>query len=112
MHHNIAILHLKNDIDLETYTPACLPKDSEKERFDGKNATVAGWGWTYQSSDLEYEMEADVPHHIVDMEIINWKSCPGMKGSNKDPEDKSPSEICVKHPSDYPELAGTCFVRF
>ena len=31
-------------MDLNTYTPACLAQKREYLRFEGKEATVAGWG--------------------------------------------------------------------
>ena len=35
-------MELEEELDLHIYTPACLAKSDEA--FDGKNATVAGWG--------------------------------------------------------------------
>ena len=40
--HDIALLKLKEKVDLSTYTPACLaPKDAN---YTGKTASVYGWG--------------------------------------------------------------------
>ena len=42
--HDIALLKLAEDVDLATYTPACLPpKDAN---YAGKTASVYGWGKT------------------------------------------------------------------
>ena len=40
--YDISIVELEEELDLDIYTPACLAKSDEV--FDGKNATVAGWG--------------------------------------------------------------------
>ena len=42
--HDITILELEEDLDLNTYTPACLAKTTDTTSFDGEMATVAGWG--------------------------------------------------------------------
>ena len=39
---DIAILELAEDLDLTTYTPACMAKSSDTKTFDGKNAWVYG----------------------------------------------------------------------
>ena len=39
---DIAILELAQEVDLTTYTPACLAKTSDDNTFDGKNAWVYG----------------------------------------------------------------------
>ena len=40
---DIAVLELDQELNLETYTPACLAKKSDNS-FVGKSATAAGWG--------------------------------------------------------------------
>ena len=35
-------------MDLNTYTPACLAQTHDIGRFDGKEATVAGWGGLHE----------------------------------------------------------------
>ena len=39
---DIAILELAQEVDLTTYTPACLAKTSDTNTFDGKKAWVYG----------------------------------------------------------------------
>ena len=39
---DIAILQLAKEVDLNTYTPACLAKTSDTTTFDGKTAWVYG----------------------------------------------------------------------
>ena len=39
---DIAIIELAEEVDLTTYTPACLAKTSDTATFDGKNATAYG----------------------------------------------------------------------
>ena len=42
--YDIVIYELEEMLPLHTYTPVCLPKPGEDARFDGKPATIAGWG--------------------------------------------------------------------
>ena len=46
MFNDIAVLELSEDVDLETYTPVCLPKTSDTNSFYGKVAEAYGWGRT------------------------------------------------------------------
>ena len=39
---DIALIELAEEVDLTTYTPACLAKTSDTTTFDGKNAWVYG----------------------------------------------------------------------
>ena len=39
---DITIIELAEEVDLTTYTPACLAKTSDTATFDGKNATAYG----------------------------------------------------------------------
>ena len=39
---DIAIIELAQEVDLTTYTPACMAKTSDTSTFDGKNAWVYG----------------------------------------------------------------------
>ena len=39
---DITILYLTQEVDLATYTPACLPKANDPSAFDGKMALAAG----------------------------------------------------------------------
>ena len=53
---DITIIELAQEIDLATYTPACMAKKSDN--FDGKNAWVYGEGGS--SSDVLQEVELPV----------------------------------------------------
>ena len=46
MENDIAVLELSEDVDLETYTPVCLPKTSDTNLFYGTVAEAYGWGTT------------------------------------------------------------------
>ena len=49
--HDIALLKLKEKVDLSIYTPACLaPKDAD---YTGKTASVYGWGDHFEILDCE-----------------------------------------------------------
>ena len=39
---DITVIELAQEVDLTTYTPACLAKTSDTNTFDGKNAWVYG----------------------------------------------------------------------
>ena len=39
---DITIIELAQEVDLTTYTPACMAKASDTTTFDGKNALVYG----------------------------------------------------------------------
>lgn len=57
---DIALLKLSEEVDLTTYTPACLAKT--QDNYEGKNAWVYGWGATeYQGSSSDELLEVEVP---------------------------------------------------
>jgi len=63
MHNDITIIELAQEVDLTTYTPACLAKTSDTTTFDGKKAWVYGWGLTTHGgspSDTKL-LEAELP---------------------------------------------------
>ena len=39
---DITVIELAQEVDLTTYTPACMAKTSDTTTFDGKNALVYG----------------------------------------------------------------------
>ena len=39
---DITVIELDQEVDLTTYTPACMAKTSDTSTFDGKNAWVYG----------------------------------------------------------------------
>ena len=43
--HDIAILEMKEEVDLNTYTPACLASATFDDDANGKMFTAAGWGF-------------------------------------------------------------------
>ena len=78
-HNDITIIELAQEVDLTTYTPACLAKTTDTNTFDGKKAwvygemtemkiakfrvkTVLGWGtlaygtWNYPDQLMELEV--------------------------------------------------------
>ena len=67
---DISILELAEELDLDKHTPACLAKSRDGTKFDGKRATVAGWGvmangrWSWPR----------VPHE-VDIPVISSRRC-------------------------------------
>ena len=48
--YDIAILELWEEVELTEYSPACLAKQTEGTRFNGKRAVVYGWGKTANPS--------------------------------------------------------------
>ena len=62
MHHDISILELEEEVDLNVYTPACLAEAADFHTYDGKMVTAAGWGLngTYSSLDAPHEVEVSV----------------------------------------------------
>merc|ERR1719445_2195438 len=57
---DITLLKLAEEVDMNTYTPACLP--STADNFEGKNAWVYGWGTTdYGAASSNKLLEVEVP---------------------------------------------------
>ena len=42
LYNDIAILYLAQEIDLATYTPACLPSKEDTTAYDGRMALAVG----------------------------------------------------------------------
>ena len=42
--HDISILELEKEVDLNVYTPACLAEAADFHTYYGKMVTAAGWG--------------------------------------------------------------------
>ena len=53
---DIAIIELAQEVDLTTYTPACMAKTSDTTTFDGKNAWVYGEIILLLQSDYNYDI--------------------------------------------------------
>ena len=74
---DLAVVELAEAVDLNTYTPACIAKSTDATTFDGKMATVVGWGITSQNGTLPdplvpYEVQlrivpCPVPHNPSDI---------------------------------------------
>jgi len=63
---DISLLKLAEKIDLNVYTPACLPKSTDN--FEGQKAWVYGWGTTSsggQTSDKLLEVQVPVVSNAV-----------------------------------------------
>ena len=56
--HDISILELEEEVDLNVYTPACLAEAADFHTYDGKMVTAAGWGANRTHSGL------DAPHEV------------------------------------------------
>lgn len=41
-----AVIELAEEVDINTYTPACLARRGDDTTYDGLMATIAGWGQT------------------------------------------------------------------
>ena len=68
---DIVILKLKDRIDIEIYTPACLARTVDEHTFYNKRAWVAGWG------ALEGERENEVLKGESDKKgILDTKNSP------------------------------------
>ena len=67
---DISILELAEELDLNKYTPACLAKRTDGTKFDGKRATVAGWG---VMADGRWSNPL-VPHE-VDIPVVSSRRC-------------------------------------
>ena len=39
-------MELAEEVDINTYTPACLARSGDDTTYDGLMATIAGWGQT------------------------------------------------------------------
>jgi len=80
---DIALIKLSEPVDLNVYTPACLPKDGEN--FDGKNAWVYGWGRTSFGGSVSSKLlEVQVPvvsnavcNAIMQAKITEFMLCAG-----------------------------------
>merc|ERR1719369_1881326 len=63
---DVALLKLSEEVDLNTYTPACLPNTTQN--FEGEKAWVYGWGATSSggpSSDKLLEVEVPIVSNSV-----------------------------------------------
>ena len=101
---DIAILKLKTNLPLGnqgiTYTPACLPKETDNTIFDGKKITVAGWGLTSESPKywpwVPYEVEVTVAQYSGGGGLWEGESVPSMLWTVKNLEPgKGSCTVCI-----------------
>ena len=69
---DIVILELEGSIDIEKFTPACLPLFSEGNKFDGKLITSVGWGKTSVKQKESHQKEP----YKVETTIARPDECP------------------------------------
>ena len=69
---DIAILELTETVDLMTHSPACLPFGDNMDTFDGKMATIAGWGLldSGNTNTPNVPYEVDIP--VIPAEDCKW----------------------------------------
>ena len=68
--HDIAVLKLAEEVDIETYTPACMAQTSDEDTFYGKTALAYGWGalsygGPYSDDLLEVEVSVVPPQQCA-----------------------------------------------
>ena len=68
--YDIVVFELEEMLPLDVYTPACLPKPGEDARFDGKMATIAGWG------RLSYDGPTPKEPYEVNVPVAQTDTCP------------------------------------
>ena len=73
---DVAILELEEDINLNVYRPACLPKDSDGRTFDGKDLTFAGWGLIPAPYTFQKPYLPNKPYEVVLNGIENCEQHP------------------------------------
>ena len=66
---DVAVLELEEAVDLETHPPACLPFAGGHTSYDGKLATLAGWGlledWVSLPDPKPPPARPPVPHEVT-----------------------------------------------
>ena len=109
--YDIAILELWDDVDLTQYTPACLAKQTEGTRFNGKRAVAYGWGKTANPS--VYNPSPTSPNEPYEVELkVGSSSCIKLAEKKNDAMimmGQEPRIMCAGSDIDG-EAAGTCGV--
>ena len=78
LNNDITVLELMEEVDLTTYTPACLAKTTDATAFDGKTALVYGWGTISSGGDASSKLlEVEVP-------VVNKATCETAMGPMED----------------------------
>ena len=71
---DIAVLELSEEVDINTYTPACMAQTSDTDTFTGKMAQVYGWGTVSTNGKLsDILLEVSVP-------VVNNTHCATTMG--------------------------------
>ena len=108
--YDIAILELWVDVDLTQYTPACLAKQTDGTRFNGKRAVAYGWGKTANPS--VYNPSPTAPNEPYEVELkVGSSSCIKLAEKKNDAMimmGQEPRIMCAG--SDIDGGAGTCGV--
>ena len=101
LEYDIVLLELKeeDELDLTVYTPACLARSDDRDSFDNKIATVAGWGVSryinLRDKITDCPMRPNpLEVHEVDLTVRSVKDCPGLY---EDGTEKFPNGICAWH---------------
>ena len=83
---DVAILELAEVLDLAMYTPACLARSSDATSFDGKKATIVGWGMSHEHPiPITY---TNTPQ-VLDLTVV-----PQSAGRCRD-LDNAPTDMCA-----------------
>ena len=82
--YDIAMLRLKNPVDLSVYTPACLARPEDGDKYAGKMGTAVGWG----STDIHNSKEKQDTPQEVQLPIAGSVNCPESNNEN-------PSMLCA-----------------
>ena len=61
---DITVVELAESVDLDVYTPACLAKTIDTNKFLGEKVTVAGWGALLTTPNISLNKWPDVPHEV------------------------------------------------
>ena len=71
--HDLVMYILKENIDLNFFTPVCLPLSSDVGKFDGRLMTLAGWGNTISRESKAPGIELQTKVHT---KICNHREGP------------------------------------
>ena len=83
---DITVVELAESVDLNVYTPACLARTTDKDKFVGRKGTIAGWGGLKNKPkkkdmpDVPYEVQLPI---IECDSKVNYSLCAGkIKGKD------------------------------
>ena len=85
-HPDLTLFELAEPVDLNVYTPACLARTTDKDKFVGRKGTIAGWGGLKNKPkkkdmpDVPYEVQLPI---IECDSKVNYSLCAGkIKGKD------------------------------